>query len=324
MAGINSCVAALEAVLFSRLWARQPLNEEPVFILGHPRTGTTHLHNLLALDGRFAYATILQAGFPSSFLCCELFKGLLAPILDSTRPMDNMAISFDTPAEDELATNVLTGGISPYMPITLMKSHKDFAKYYTFQDASPAELKAWMDSFLGFLRKVTYRHGGTKPLLIKSPVHTARVRLLLRLFPKAKFIYIHRHPLQVFQSAAHMADTYYWYCYLQRPSDQDITSFILDQYDCLYRTYLKDRELIPPGNLVEVSFAELDHDPLGTLRSIYHRFGWGNFEEVLPRLKGYCASLSDFKKNDHSRLPPEVEDMVRVRWADSFKTFGYR
>jgi hypothetical protein len=44
--------------------------------------------------------------------------------------------------------------------------------------------------------QVTLRHGGTKPLLIKSPVHTARVRLLLKLFPKAKFIYIHRHPLQ--------------------------------------------------------------------------------------------------------------------------------
>ena len=41
---------------------------------------------------------------------------------------------------------------------------------------------------------------GGKPLVIKSPVHTARVALLLKLFPRAKFIYLHRNPLQVFQS----------------------------------------------------------------------------------------------------------------------------
>jgi hypothetical protein len=45
--------------------------------------------------------------------------------------------------------------------------------------------------------QVTLKHGGHKPLLIKSPVHTARVRRMLKLFPKAKFVFIHRHPLQV-------------------------------------------------------------------------------------------------------------------------------
>ena len=42
-------------------------------------------------------------------------------------------------------------------------------------------------------------------LLIKSPVHTGRVKLLLDLFPNAQFIYIHRNPYQVFKSAVHMA-----------------------------------------------------------------------------------------------------------------------
>lgn len=50
-----------------------------------------------------------------------------------------------------------------------------------------------------------------KPLLIKSPVHTARVALLLRLFPRARFVYVHRDPLTTFASAAHMANTYYWW-----------------------------------------------------------------------------------------------------------------
>lgn len=52
--------------------------------------------------------------------------------------------------------------------------------------------------------QVTLRCGGRKPLLIKSPVHTARVALLLKLFPRARFVYVHRDPLTTFCSAAHM------------------------------------------------------------------------------------------------------------------------
>lgn len=37
------------------------------------------------------------------------------------------------------------------------------------------------------------------------------------------------------------------YCYLQRPSEADVTDFILDQFDLLHRTYIRDRALIPPG-----------------------------------------------------------------------------
>ncbi len=57
------------------------------------------------------------------------------------------------------------------------------------------------------LRKLTVRHGSEKRLVIKSPVHTARVALLLKLFPDAQFIYIHRNPYEVFQSCVNMAGT---------------------------------------------------------------------------------------------------------------------
>jgi hypothetical protein len=69
-----------------------------------------------------------------------------------------------------------------------------------------------------------------KPLLIKSPVHTARVRTWLKLFPGAKFIYIHRHPLEVFKSAAHMANTYYYHTFLQVLIDHSATEPLNELY----------------------------------------------------------------------------------------------
>eukprot|EP00965_Chrysotila_dentata_P197641 6178308-Pleurochrysis_carterae.AAC.2 len=125
-------------MLHGRAIARQQLNDRPLFILGHPRTGTTLLHTLLALDHeQFATCSTFCAGFPSGFLWLERFKGLFAGVVDSKRPMDNMELSFDTPQEDEIATNVLSAGRSPYMPLVFMTDEPSFRPFFSFRDACP-------------------------------------------------------------------------------------------------------------------------------------------------------------------------------------------
>ena len=65
LALVNSVLALVEHVLHSRAIARTQLHPEPIFILGHPRTGTTLLHNLLSEDSeRFATCSTFCAGFP--------------------------------------------------------------------------------------------------------------------------------------------------------------------------------------------------------------------------------------------------------------------
>ena len=155
----HSLVGLFENLLYSRRVESQDVHPEPVFILGHPRTGTTHLHNLLALDGnRFGYCTTFQAGFPSTFLILERFSWLLSPLMDKTRPMDQMKLSFELPQEDEIATNALTAGISPYMQIVIMKSFEKFKPYFRFgDDCAPEDRDQWERSFLFFLKKLTFR-----------------------------------------------------------------------------------------------------------------------------------------------------------------------
>lgn len=101
LACVNSCLGLIESLLYGRAVARQPVNPRPLFVLGHPRTGTTMLHNLLALDDEtFGVCTTFCAGFPAAFLWVERFKWAFAGLVDSTRPMDNMALSLDTPQVD--------------------------------------------------------------------------------------------------------------------------------------------------------------------------------------------------------------------------------
>mmetsp|Transcript_3755 Transcript_3755/g.7372 ORF Transcript_3755/g.7372 Transcript_3755/m.7372 type:complete len:508 (-) Transcript_3755:379-1902(-) len=318
LALLNSLLGLVERVLFEKAIRDTELHGSPVFVLGHPRTGTTLLHGLLALDkDNFATCSTFCSGFPSSFLWFEgIGKILFGNVMDETRPMDNVKLTFDLPQEDELATNLLVlaegdnGGYSPYMPLFFMKQEAEFRPYYSFSEASESPmvalaLKKWTTAFLYLLKKLTLRatrlrrdhrtsatSGGgssaaslpprlarpTPPrLVLKSPVHTARVRLLLQLFPKAQFIYMHRHPYEVFASAAHMADTTYWYTYLNTPSDAEVTEFILKQYEVLWSEYESARTLLAPNQLIEVSFNDLCRDPKSVMKDIYTRFGWSGW-----------------------------------------------
>jgi hypothetical protein len=356
MSVLNSFFALCDWLVYGRAVANQQLNDEPVFVLGHPRTGTTHLHNLLSKDERFAFATTFSVGFPSSFLCLRAVAPAIGLLMDSTRPMDNMSLAWDTPQEDELAMNQMSSGTSPYAPLLFPRKEKSFRPFYRFllartgsgedsdlelEDADaepcdPKDFERWRRAFILFLKKTQYAAGGArKRLLLKSPVHTARVRLIKSLFPKATFVFIHRHPLEVFRSAAHMADAYYWQCYLQRPRALDVQEFILHQGALLHRAYREDvaameaekgRDLKKQKRLAEVRFAELDADPVGTLRATYAALGWTEaFKKVEPAIERYRRSLVDFKKNAFPKegLSSEAEAEVRRRWRAWFEDLGY-
>ena len=337
MSLFNSLMAAIEWVLHEREIRLVRLNDRPVFVLGHPRTGTTHCFNLLSLDERFAYPTTFMCGFPSYFLWFERFgKALLAGVISKTRPMDNMALSFDTPQEDELATNVLSAGASPYMPLVFMRHEREYRQYLALKDedmTDPAGKARWVSSFTYILRKITLyyqraRHS-TSPhrLLLKSPVHTSRIALLLQLFPNAQFIYMHRHPERVLQSAMNMAQKTYWFSYLEVPSDDDIIEFIVSQFENMHREYVATRGLVPPGNLIEVGFDELDSRPLETLERIYTHLGWaGEYARMKPRFESYLATdAKDFQKNSfNDKLDAHLLASIKSRWKDAYEEFGYK
>ena len=325
VATFNSCLGLVEMVLYSKAVAKQPVHPRPIFILGHPRTGTTLLHNLLSLDDEFGFCSTFCAGFPSSFLWFERFQWMLAGMVDDTRPMDNMPLSLDVPQEDELAVNVLTAGTSPYAPLTFMTAEPSFRPFFSFREAPQAATRRWIDAFLHVLRKLSYRANGRR-LLLKSPAHTGRVELLLKLFPDAQFVYIHREPEAVYLSACHMADTQYWFMYLKQPTDEQVHEFILNQFEVLWHEYEVARELIPKGNLVEVAYSELSAQPVQTIGRIYSTLGLPGWDRMRPKVETSVnlPSAKRYQKNVFDPLPPSLRQKVAARWAKYSEAWGYR
>jgi hypothetical protein len=322
MSLVNSLYRHKEERLYGARVAQTPLAGPPLFVLGHWRSGTSHLHNLLALDAdQFAYANTYQVVSPHTFLCTEEVNSRrFARLLPQTRPMDNMALTFDAPQEDEFAI-CLNCFRSLYLGISFPRREDYYDRYLTFRGVPRQEVKQWQAALLWFLKKLTFKYGRT--ILLKSPPHTARIRLLLELFPDARFVHIHRDPYTVFQSFQHYFDTAVWFTYLQQPNRRQIDERILRRYTVLYDAYFEDRELIPAGRHHELRFADLEQDPLGQIRLLYEKLdlpGWGRYE---PRLRQYLAAIAGYQKNRFVALAPHLREGVARQWRRSFEVWGY-
>jgi hypothetical protein len=319
---INSANAWVERQRFGKAVQGTPLEQAPLFILGHWRSGTTHLHNLLAQDiDRFAFPNTFQVVNPETFLTTERTgTRLFRRWVPERRPMDNMEMGFHLPQEDEFAP-FLTTLYSSYVGIHFPRWMKEYERYLTFEGAPRCEVEEWGRALMWFLKKVTYRCGG-RALLLKSPPHTARIRWLLELFPGARFVHIHRDPYEVFQSTCHYFDTAPWLSYLQVP-DGEAEEGVLRRYATLYDAFFRQVDLIPAGQFHQMRFEDLERDPIGELRRLYGALGLAGFESVQPCLERYVGSLAGYRRNRFSSLPADARARVRKAWQRSFQAWGY-
>lgn len=291
----------------------------PLFVLGIWRSGTTHLHNLLAQDDRFAYCTTYQALYPHTFLSTEHWHApTLDRVLPATRPMDNMKYGISEPHEDEFALSA--SGLSFQLSLMAFpRTGAYFRRFLSLRDATPSELAAWKAAYITFLRKLTLKHG--RPLVLKSPGHTARIKVLLELFPEAKFVHLHRHPHEVFQSTVHLLQKTQHLSALQR-GNPDVDRVIHD-YTEVYDAFFQQRQLIPAGNFCEVAFEDLERDPLGLLRQIYEKLRLPEFAHVEPRLRQYVQSLTGYQRNRFPELSADLQARLANDWQRSFQEWGY-
>lgn len=328
IAGIMSGVTFANTVLgwaqhaqYRRRVDRTPLPASPVFVLGHWRTGTTLLHELLMLDDRFTTPTTHDCFLPCHNLLSERFvKHYFAFAMPAKRPMDNMPAGWDRPQEDEFALALL-GEPSTYTDVAFPNDPPLDPGSLDLSGLSPRELARWQRRLARFVRTLAVRDPRTP--VLKSPPHTARVPELLSVFPGARFVHVRRDPVALFASTVKL-----WYEMarahgLQTPrSPQQFEEKVLREFRTLYERYFASRHLIPPGRLVEVRFEELTADLVGGMERVYAGLDLGGFESVRPRVEAYAAANRNYQRNTFD-LPPDVRARVQARWGDLIGRLGY-
>jgi len=311
----------LERLRYEKRIKNVPINKSPIFIIGHWRSGTTHLHNLLVQDPRFGFISMLQAMFPRAFLITDFFKWFLDIFMPETRPMDNMKITPHKPQEDELA-------MSNFCPYSFYKAFyfpesmiKYFHRYLEFNGNQTEIIEKWKKNYLYLLKKATYNMGGRR-LILKNPSNTPRIRVLLEMFPDAKFIHIHRNPYVIYPSMIHFYETAIKFFILRPIPEKDIDRNIRMIYKLMMENYFEEKERIPKKNLVEISFKELESKPLEVLKRIYDTFHLGRFDQNRQRFERYLESRSDYQKNIY-KLDEETVQKIKASWAPIIEKLGY-
>ena len=285
----------------------------PLFILGHWRSGTTHLHNLLAQDSRFGFPTLYACLYPHHFLSSERWLGRLwANAVPRKRLIDNMSARFWVPFEDEFAVATMTG-LSPYLGWAFPEREDHYERYLSFEGVAAEDVDRWKAALLLFVRKVALR--SQKPLVLKSPPHTARVRLLLDLFPDARFVHIRRDPFEVFPSTRHMVSVAYTLSNFHAFDLRGLDERVFRRYRVLEERYRADRALIPSGRLHELTYEELVRDPIGALDRLYAALGLGDLSPALPVLDKYLAKQGEYRRNEYPPLDSATRERVKREWG---------
>ena len=320
---LNSTLASVQRMTHGRKIAAAQLQCPPVFIIGHWRSGTTLMHELMSMDTRLAFPTNFDAFIPNHFLVSRhVFYPVIKMLMPRRRPMDDMSMGVGSPQEDDFAL-CASGAPTPYRRIAFANRPNREHLSLNLDSASAAIQKQLGDSLTHFLKSLTLRY--QSQLVLKSPPHTGRLRQLAEWFPGAKFVHLSRHPYKLVPSTMRLWKLLDAIQGFQLPKYDDtwLKNYIFECKDLMYTAYLDQRSEIPDNQLVEVKFEEMVADPVEQMRRVYEQLEMDQFDRVQPSIEEYFRSRQGHQTNLLS-----IDDTLKVEidnnWHQYMETFDYQ
>jgi hypothetical protein len=287
--------------------------QNPVFIIANPRSGTTYLHRLIALDDeqfvytKNAHTFFMASSFVQFYNVCKwvdrhLMFGLIRKIIAQLDTLfwggwdDIHPMGFNKAEEDELvfAQMLMSGGV--YIPFPYFHLHHETK----FLDNEPAHVRNHvMDFYESSIKRFVFRAGKNKTYLAKNVFSTSRFKTLLQRFPDAKVIYIARHPYDAVPSMASM----FTILYSKKIAGDAPPRMAWAQYGIDFYKYARElRKTVPTGQLAVVKYDNLLTDPQQTVQDIYRHFNWTPSQKFLERLSKEQARNSSYKSTHEYSL----------------------
>ncbi len=270
----------------------------PIIVLGLPRSGTTHLVNLIAADGRLRSMPLWEGQAPVAeenpsrgpadprwARCQQAWEQMQAasPLISAMHPMnpDHVHEELELMLPDFSSYNQEWTGRVP-----------KWVEYYHAHDQRPHY--AYMKTGLKILQWYLPR----ERWVLKCPQHLEQIGPLVETFPDATFVVTHRDPVAVIQSAATMT------CYGARMSYRTTDpAWYLDYWSKrvheLLSASVRDRALLPESRTIDVPFHEFMADDLAMVECVYEVAGLpmtGNARREIQ------AHLSAHARGKHGRV----------------------
>ncbi len=293
----------------------------PIFVLGHWRSGTTHLHNLLCQATDAAYITTYNSLFPNNLGSKAVFKNFMKWNMPEKRPSDNVRLNIDFPQEDEFAI----GNLCPhsyynffYFPNSYREFYRDFIR---FENVDPTILENWKRNYKKLLIKAKINTGG-RNLIVKNPVNTGRYDKIMEIFPEAKFIHIYRNPYIVYLSTKKFFMELLPTLWFQEVGEEFVEKVVIEIYEKVYQDYFEKIALFNENNFYEVSFEEFEEDPLTYIHEMYQKLDLGNYADQEKVFLKYLSQNKGYKKNKYNITRREL-NLINENWSTYIQKWNY-
>lgn len=318
--------ALLEGAVCALPVAKTKIEKDPIFILGHWRSGTTYLHNLLSRDPQFAWASPMNTAMFSNYVLMGwLVRGGVKAGIRGARPMDNVQYDMSLPMEETFAV----GNFTPYTLDHLMAFPIVWEKYIPcafVDDLPPRQREGFKRAYAHAMKKITWTNGG-RQLVLKSPDNTARLGAMLEMYPEAKFVNIYRDPYDTVISTVNMFKSQLGLVRLSEMPALDVNEYIENVvveklFAPMYRDLFAREGDFQPGHYISIKYEDFVRQPEAYLKRIYDELSLPGFEEALPRFREYIAGQKNYRKNRHA-LRPELWEKINRHLGFYFAHYGY-
>jgi hypothetical protein len=333
LVGLVRVTFALDNVFFPG--CRRVVVRKPVFIVGHPRSGTTFLHHLLTRTREFCAFEAWEIFLPS-LVARTLLRRLIARLVRQRRATTLAAemgheVVLDEIEEDEIlllhnGNTQLSAVVSP-----LGFSDWDFTEL-VYADAQPDHIRRKTTSFLKrcFQRQIYWTR--KTQVVAKLTYSGTRIRSLLEAFPDAKIVYVVRSPFETIPSHLTMHRNLFDHLWgLERIPEGRLKRYYERRYryDVAYYRYLEDliaKGELPPAQFMVLPYDELRENPAAAVGKVAEFAGLRLSRELQQHISAQSRQQKTYRRR-HTNLHLEefglTEARVREDLAFVFDKYGF-
>jgi hypothetical protein len=294
----------------------------PVFIIGLPRTGTTHLHGIVSEDPANRAPMTWEVMYPAGSRSPADVASARSQTHSRLGWADRLAPEFMRihPIAADLPQECIAITAQVFMSIQFHTTH-DVPSYQDWFEAAPQRLG--FDFHHRFLQHQQAKRAGSRWVL-KAPGHLFALEGLLARYPDARIVHTHRDPLRVMASMASHA-TVLRRAFSDSADPRKIAADWVDRWARALEKFLAVRDRAPAGQFLDINFESIERDPLGTVERVYDFLGWPLTDAARSAMQSFLDANPKNKHGVHSYTLEQFglsRAVEAARFRDYCERFG--
>jgi hypothetical protein len=275
--------------------SRQEIRQ-PLFIVGLPRSGTSVLHRLLAVDPEHRAPLMWEVRSPSpptrvqekrriqqATQSCNFFNWLVPAFryvhaVGAEVPQECVSLMTPTFLSDQFDAMY-------YVP--------SYRAWFFQQDLRPA-----YEFHRQFLQQLQFRRTARRRWILKAPTHMSGMPALLSVYPDALFVQTHRTPIDSMASVSSLV-TILRSAFSDAVDPSLVCREAIDYWSDAIEKFLPERDRLAHNRICDIKYDEIRCDPIAAVRRIYDYFGWSLSREAEQRMRALVSSKVERQSANH-------------------------